>query len=100
MCVASGPSGTGSAKPCGRIPWQRPYAKPWRRRALQGQCCRFPGVYTGVVEEGTMSKNPTYPAAAVPYLMIRGATEALDFYKRAFGAEEKMWFPMPDGKIG
>ena len=47
-----------------------------------------------------MSKNPTYPAAAVPYLMIRGATEALDFYKKAFGAEERMRFPAPDGTIG
>ena len=47
-----------------------------------------------------MSKNPTYPAAAIPYLMIRGAADALDFYKKAFGAEETMRFPMPDGLIG
>ena len=44
--------------------------------------------------------NPTYPAAAIPYLMIRGAGDALDFYKKAFGAEETMRFAMPDGKIG
>ena len=25
-----------------------------------------------------MSLNPTYPAAAVPYLMIRGAADALE----------------------
>ncbi len=47
-----------------------------------------------------MSMNPTYPAAAIPYLMIRGAADALDFYKKAFGAEETMRFLMPDGKIG
>jgi len=47
-----------------------------------------------------MSKNPRYPAAAIPYLMIRGAADALDFYKKAFGAEETMRFPMPDGLIG
>jgi PhnB protein len=47
-----------------------------------------------------MSKKPTYPAAAIPYLMIRGAAEALDFYKKAFAAEETMRFPMPDGSIG
>src|SRR5688572_20974597 len=47
-----------------------------------------------------MSKNPTYPAAAIPYLMIRGAADAIDFYKKAFAAEETMRFPMPDGKIG
>jgi PhnB protein len=47
-----------------------------------------------------MSKNPTYASAAIPYLMIQGAADALDFYKKAFGAEETMRFPMPDGKIG
>jgi len=47
-----------------------------------------------------MSKNPTYTAAAVPYLMIRGAAKAIDFYKKAFGAEETMRFQMPDGMIG
>jgi PhnB protein len=47
-----------------------------------------------------MSKNPTYPAAAIPYLMIRGAAKALDFYKNAFGAVETMRFPMPDGSVG
>ena len=47
-----------------------------------------------------MPTKPVYAAAAIPYLMVRGAAEALDFYKKAFGAEETMRFPMPDGKIG
>jgi PhnB protein len=47
-----------------------------------------------------LSKKPTFPAAAVPYLMVRGAADALAFYMKAFGAEEKMRFPMPDGRIG
>ncbi len=47
-----------------------------------------------------MSRNPKYPAAAVPYLMIRGGAEALDFYKKAFGAEETMRFPAPGGTVG
>ena len=47
-----------------------------------------------------MSKNPTYETAAIPYLIIRGAAEAIDFYKKAFGADETMRFPMPDGTIG
>src|SRR2546422_1267484 len=51
-------------------------------------------------ERGTMSKNPRYPAAAVPYLMIRGAAQGIDFYKKAFGAEETMRFPAPGGTIG
>ena len=37
---------------------------------------------------------------ATPYLIIKGAARALDFYKQAFGAQELMRFPMPDGKVG
>jgi len=33
-----------------------------------------------------------------PYITVRGAAEAIDFYKRAFGAEEKERMPGPDGK--
>jgi PhnB protein len=36
----------------------------------------------------------------VPYLMIDGAAEAIDFYRRAFGAEERYRLEMPGGKIG
>jgi PhnB protein len=34
-----------------------------------------------------------------PALAIDGAAEAIDFYKRAFGAKERSSMPMPDGKI-
>ena len=33
-----------------------------------------------------------------PYLSVKGAAEALDFYKRAFGAEEVVKMHGPDGK--
>ena len=32
------------------------------------------------------------------YLIVRGAADAIDFYKRAFGAEERFRMPGPDGK--
>lgn len=35
-----------------------------------------------------------------PYLIIKGCADALEFYKRAFGAEEIMRMPTPDGRIG
>lgn len=35
-----------------------------------------------------------------PYLHIRGAAAALDFYKKAFGATERMRIAQPDGRIG
>jgi PhnB protein len=35
-----------------------------------------------------------------PYLVIKGAASAIDFYKKAFGATEIMRMPQPDGRIG
>lgn len=35
-----------------------------------------------------------------PYLHIRGAAEALEFYKKAFAATERMRMPQEDGRIG
>src|SRR5262249_16076923 len=35
-----------------------------------------------------------------PSLTVDGATEAIEFYKRAFGATERMRMAMPNGKIG
>ena len=38
--------------------------------------------------------------SVTPYLSIKGAKEALAFYKRAFGAEELFKMEMPDGRLG
>jgi PhnB protein len=38
--------------------------------------------------------------AVTPYLSIRGAARAIEFYKKAFGAAEVMRMPGPDGKLG
>lgn len=35
-----------------------------------------------------------------PYLIVRGAAEAIEFYKRALGAVEVMRMPAGDGRIG
>ena len=35
-----------------------------------------------------------------PYLAIKNATEALEFYKKAFGATERYRLMMPDGRVG
>jgi PhnB protein len=39
-------------------------------------------------------------SAITPYLVVDGATRAIDFYKQAFGATERMRMPGPDGRIG
>jgi uncharacterized glyoxalase superfamily protein PhnB len=37
--------------------------------------------------------------SVTPHLTVRGAADAIDFYKRAFGARERGRMPGPDGKI-
>jgi PhnB protein len=38
--------------------------------------------------------------ALTPYLVVKGAGDAIEFYKKVFGATEIMRMPMPDGRIG
>ncbi len=38
--------------------------------------------------------------SVTPYLIVRGAARAIEFYGRAFGAVELMRMPQPDGRIG
>lgn len=51
-----------------------------------------------------MSKSisPVPPGyhAVTPYLLIRGASDAIAFYKEAFGAVEVLRLTSPDGRIG
>ena len=37
--------------------------------------------------------------SVTPYLFIRGAATAIDFYKNVLGAKERMRMPGPDGKV-
>ena len=37
--------------------------------------------------------------AITPYLTVKDGKQAIDFYKRAFGARERVIMPMPDGKV-
>ena len=38
--------------------------------------------------------------SVTPYLIIKGAADAIEFYKKAFGAIELFRMPQPDGRIG
>ena len=49
--------------------------------------------------------NPVKPVPdgyhnVTPYLVIKGAAAAIDFYKKAFGATEIMRMPQPDDRVG
>lgn len=35
----------------------------------------------------------------IPHLIVNGGSKAVEFYKKAFGAEEVMRMPAPDGRI-
>jgi len=38
--------------------------------------------------------------SVTPYLIVKGAAQAIEFYKRAFGATELMRFADPSGAVG
>ena len=49
-----------------------------------------------------MSKVKPVPdgvTSVTPYLIVRGAAAAIEFYTKAFGARERYRMPMPDGSI-
>lgn len=38
--------------------------------------------------------------SVTPYLVVDGASKAIEFYRRAFGAVERFRMPAPDDKVG
>ena len=49
-----------------------------------------------------MAKTRSIPdgmTAVTPHLIVDGAAQAIEFYKKAFGATEEMRLPAPDGKL-
>ncbi|HEY9522820.1 MAG TPA: VOC family protein [Thermopolyspora sp.] len=47
----------------------------------------------------TAEATPRGYHTVTPSLFVAGAAKAIEFYKRALGAEELMRFPSPDGQI-
>ena len=45
------------------------------------------------------SKIPSGMHSVTPHLVCAGAANAIEFYKKAFGAEEQARLPGPDGRI-
>src|SRR5688572_33466735 len=48
----------------------------------------------------TVKAVPEGYEGATPYLVIKGAASALEFYKKAFDATELMRVPAPGGTVG
>ena len=49
---------------------------------------------------GKVKPIPEGYASVTPYLIVKGAAAAIDYYTKVFGATERMRMPGPDGKIG
>ncbi len=49
---------------------------------------------------GNVKPIPDNYHRVTPYLIVNGAADAIDFYKKIYGATEIMRMPGPDGKIG
>jgi PhnB protein len=49
---------------------------------------------------GRVKPIPENYGRVTPYLIVQGAADAIDFYKKVYGATEIMRMPGPDGKIG
>ena len=49
---------------------------------------------------GKVKPIPDEYRGATPYLSLSDAAQAIEFYKKAFGAREVMRMPAPGGKIG
>lgn len=49
---------------------------------------------------GKVKAIPEGYEGATPYLIVKGAADALEFYKKAFGATEIMRMPGPGGTVG
>jgi PhnB protein len=47
---------------------------------------------------GNVKQIPDGYHTVTPYIRVRGAAKAIEFYKRAFGAEEICRMPGPDGQ--
>src|SRR4029077_17769599 len=39
-------------------------------------------------------------STVISYISVKGASDAIAYYKKAFGAEELVRMPMPDGLVG
>ncbi|HUK82177.1 MAG TPA: VOC family protein [Verrucomicrobiae bacterium] len=49
---------------------------------------------------GNVKAIPEGYHSVTPYLIIKRAADAIEFYKKALGATELMRMPQPDGRIG
>jgi PhnB protein len=70
-----------------------------KKKARAGARKRAAGKSTRKGAKKRVSAIPVGMSTVTPYLVVRNGSDAIDFYKRAFGAREVGRMPGPDGKI-
>jgi PhnB protein len=73
------------------------------QRAASVPALRIVGVHNTIELGGVYMATKAIPDgyhAATPYLAVDDAAEAIEYYKKAFGAKERVRMDAPDGKIG
>jgi uncharacterized glyoxalase superfamily protein PhnB len=89
----------------------KPLAKPVAKKAAvkaktapaktKPAPARKPAPVAKAASKPAAAKSTVKPAAArqdvTPHLIVRGASHAIEFYRRAFGAREVFRMPSPDG---
>ena len=74
-------------------------SKPKPRRANKVRAKAGKPIANKVKKAAKVSAVPEGFSTVTPHLNVRDAAQALDFYKRAFGAKETVRMPGPGGKI-
>lgn len=59
-----------------------------------------PRNYTKETHVAKVQPIPDGYHAVTPYLIVKGGVEAIEFYKKAFGAKEVLRMMQPDGTVG
>src|SRR6201988_1365844 len=88
-----------------KIPGAMGYASSTKRHCLRDGNSQNPdsfGILISTRRRSIMAVKsiPEGYHSVTPYLIIKGAAAAIDFYKKAFGATELFRFPAPGGMIG
>lgn len=72
--------------------------KPVKRRLVKKAAPKRKPVKRAAAKPAGVSAVPAGHHTVTPHLVLRNATAAIDFYKKAFGAVEIMRMPGPDGR--
>ena len=78
----------------------QPSAHAARKPAKKKAAARKPAAKKKAAARRPAARKPAPPygyRSVTPHIVLRGAAQALDFYKAALGAIERMRMPTPDG---